>query len=128
MAAVVALFAMVSFAACSSDDDDSPQTYTKGITANKISGASLAFKAYEQIKTAYDDMLGKESPFQGASDAKVKALAEEAEKTISELEWADFEGTLTYTIKNVNSGKTIYSKTFSSDDGGNQIPRPPKRP
>lgn len=125
MAAVVALFTMVSFAACSSDDD-SQQIYTKGVSYTKFSGSIP--KAWGQIEAAYDAKLGKASPFQGESDAKVKALAEEAESTITDLDWEETTGTLTYTIKNENSGKTIYSKTFSSDDGGNQIPRAPKHP
>lgn len=125
MAVFFALLAMVSFAACSSDDD-SQQIYTKGVSYTDLSGAIP--KAWGQIEAAYDAKLGKASPFQGESDAKVKALAEEAENTITDLDWEETTGMLTYSITNINTGKTIYSRTFSSDDGGNQIPKPPKFP
>lgn len=124
MTVFAALFAMVSFVACSSDDDDSQQIYTKGVTKILVSGAST--KAWGQIEAAYDAKLGKASPFQGESDAKVKALADEAERTMPNLDWEETTGTLTYTITNVTSGKTIYSKTFNSEDGSNQFPAFPK--
>lgn len=59
--------------------------------------------------------LGKAESFVGKSDADVKAKAEQAEKNISALDWEGTTGSITYSVKNINSGKTIYSKTFLSD-------------
>lgn len=116
MMAFIGTLMAIGFAACSSDDDGDIY-YQKGVTSTHISGSTLTPKAWSQIEDAYNATLGKADSFVGKSDADVKAKAEQAEKNISSLDWEGATGSITYSVKNINNGKTIYSKTFLSDSG-----------
>lgn len=119
MMALAAIVLTIGFAACSSDDDDSSNIYTAGFTNVKISGSSAdtSLEIMQQIESAYNSVGIKES-FTASSDADVKAKAQQAEKKLSNIDWKGLSGNMTYTIKNVKSQNTVYSKTFSSTDSG----------
>lgn len=117
MMAFVATVMTIGFAACSSDDDDnSANIYTAGFTAMSISGSGStdpSLKIMTQIENAYKEAGIKES-FTASSDAEVKSKAQQAEAKIGTIDWTGCSGSLTYSITNVKSKSTVYSKTFSS--------------
>lgn len=118
MMALVATVMTIGFAACSSDDDDSTNIYTAGFDGLNISGSPDGTTAVMgQIEDAYNAVGIKES-FTASSDADVKAKAQQAEPKLTNIDWKDCKGSLTFTITNVKSNKAIYSKTFSSSDSG----------
>lgn len=122
MMALAATVLTIGFAACSSsDDDDSSNIYTAGFTGVKFGGSSAdtSLEIMQQIESAYNSVGIKES-FTASSDADVKAKAQQAEKKLSNIDWKGLSGKMTYSIKNVKSQNTVYSKTFSSTDSGSK--------
>lgn len=121
MMALAATVLTIGFAACSSDDDDSSNIYTAGFENVHFSGSSAdpSLEIMQQIESAYNSVGIKES-FTASSDADVKAKAQQAEKKLTNIDWKGLKGQMTYTIKNVKSQNTVYSKTFSSTDSGSK--------
>lgn len=121
MMAFVATVMTIGFAACSSDDDDNPNIYQAGITSNNLSSMSSSFgtqpslKIIAQIENAYT-AVGLTESFTASSDAAVKAKAQQAEANIGTIDWTGCKGSVTYSIKNIKSQTTVYSKTFSSNN------------
>lgn len=112
MMAFVATVMTIGFAACSSDDDDSPNIYQAGFTEMHASGSSV-LDIMTQIESAYTAAGFKES-FTASSDAEVKSKAQQAEAKIGTINWEGCSGSLTYSITNIKSKSIVYSKTFSS--------------
>lgn len=121
MMALAATVLTIGFAACSSDDNDSSNIYTAGFTNASFGGSSAdpSLEIMQQIESAYNSVGIKES-FTASSDADVKAKAQQAEKKLTNIDWKGLKGQMTYTIKNVKSQNTVYSKTFSSTDSGSK--------
>lgn len=130
MMALVATVMSIGFAACSSDDDDDNNNlniYTRSfenVSLGTETGSDISFKAMQQAETVYNEALGiTDGTFKATSDADVKAKAVKAEEKLTNLDWENTSGSFTYVIKNAKSKATVYSKTFSSNAGDNQLPR-----
>ena len=122
MMAFVATVMTIGFAACSSNDDDTPNIYQAGFdnvdTKNSSATIGSTPKSYvimSQIEAAYTAVGFKES-FTASSDADVKAKAQQAEANIGTIDWTGCKGSMRYFVKNIKTDNIIYSKTFSSND------------